>query len=72
MRIVFCGLLTATVVLVSACSPAVGSPEWCTQMQQKMQNSPNGLEELAKLSPQDQQGLSQCMANAFKNAFGPQ
>lgn len=41
-------------------------------MQKKMENNPNALEELAKMSPQDQQGLSQCMANAFKNAFGPQ
>ncbi|MEQ1609580.1 MAG: hypothetical protein ABL956_11525 [Hyphomonadaceae bacterium] len=72
MRVVAYGLLAVTAALVSACSAAVGSPEWCTQMQKKMENNPNALEELAKMSPQDQQGLSQCMANAFKNAFGPQ
>ena len=31
MRIAFYGLIAATVVLATGCSPAVGSPDWCKQ-----------------------------------------
>jgi len=58
MRVVFCGLLTATVVLVTACSPAVGSPEWCAEIQKNPPNLMNVTEEQAN-------GMQKCIERAF-------
>lgn len=64
MRLTLIGILAATAALCVACTPAVGSPEWCKQMDAKMQNA--SLEALSKLTPEEQQGLGQCIANAFQ------
>jgi hypothetical protein len=61
MRLTLIGMLAATAALCTACSPAVGSPEWCKNMQAKMQT----LDALSKLTPEEQQGLSQCVMNAI-------
>lgn len=34
-KVVTLGLVAAFTVGVAACSPSVGSPEWCTQMKEK-------------------------------------
>lgn len=70
MRIAFFGLLTATAAIATACSPAVGSPDWCKQFQAKHENNPNPLEVLSNLTPEEQKGLEQCMMNAFGGALG--
>ena|GEM_PF-3257375 len=70
MRVAFYGLLAATAVLVTGCSPAVGSPDWCKQVTAKMQNNPNALEEMAKMSQEEQQGLTKCIEHAMSGALG--
>ena len=65
MRIAFYGLLAATAVLATGCSPAVGSPEWCKQFQAKNENA-NPMEVLANLTPEEQKGIEQCMTAAFQ------
>ena len=70
MRVAFYGLLAATTVLAAGCSPAVGSPDWCKQMTEKMQNNPNALEDMAKMSAEEQQGLQKCIEHAFSGALG--
>lgn len=67
MRLTLIGMLAATAALCTACSPAVGSPDWCKQFQEKNQNA-NPLEVLSKLTPEEQKGLEQCMMNAFQGA----
>ena len=70
MRFSTIAALAATAALCSACSPAVGSVEWCKEISTKMQNNPNGLEELAKMTPEEQQGLMKCGEHALSGAFG--
>lgn len=70
MRVAFYGLIAATVVLATGCSPAVGSPDWCKQMTEKMQNNPNALEDMAKMSAEEQQGLTKCIEHAMSGALG--
>lgn len=64
MRLTLFGMLAATAALCAACTPAVGSPDWCKQMEAKMQNA--SLDALSKLTPEEQQGLSQCIMNAVQ------
>lgn len=70
MRLSMIAALAATAALCSACSPAVGTPDWCKQISEKMQNNPNGLEELAKMTAEEQQGLIKCGEHALSGAFG--
>lgn len=67
MRLTLIGMLAATAALCAACSPAVGSPEWCKEFQTKNANA-NSMEVLSKLTPEEQKGIEQCMMNAFKAA----
>lgn len=69
MRLSMIAALAATAAICSACSPAVGTPEWCKQITAKMQNNPNGLEELAKMSQEEQQGLMKCAEHALSGAL---
>lgn len=66
MRLTLIGMLAATAALCAACSPAVGSPEWCKQFQAKMQANANPFEALSKLTEEEKRGLEQCMTDAFK------
>jgi hypothetical protein len=59
-------MLAATAALCAACSPAVGSPEWCKQFQAKMEANPNPFEALAKLTEEEKRGMTQCMTAAFQ------
>jgi hypothetical protein len=51
MRLTLIGMLAATAALCAACSPAVGSPEWCKEFQTKNANA-NPMEVLTKLTPE--------------------
>ncbi len=64
MRLTLIAMLAATAALCVACTPAVGSPDWCKQMDAKMQNA--SLETLSKLTPEEQQGISQCIMNGVQ------
>ncbi|RYD96453.1 MAG: hypothetical protein EOP61_17990 [Sphingomonadales bacterium] len=70
MRLSMIAAVAATAALCSACSPAVGSVEWCKDLSTKMQNNPNGLEDLAKMTPEEQQGLMKCGEHALSGALG--
>jgi len=70
MRVAFYGLLATAAVLTTACSPAIGSPDWCKQMTEKMQSNPNALEDMGKMSAEEQQGLAKCIEHAFSGALG--
>jgi hypothetical protein len=65
MRIAFYGLIAVAAAICTGCSPAVGSPEWCKQMEEKMKGA-DSLDALSKLSPEEQQGIGQCMMNALQ------
>ena len=69
MRIAFYGLMAASAVLATACSPAVGSPDWCKQFQANNENK-NPMDVLSNLTPEEQKGIEQCMMNAFSGALG--
>ncbi len=69
MRLSMLAAIAATAALCSACSPPVGSPEWCKQMESKMKGQ-DSLEQLSKLTPEEQQGIGQCMMNALGGALG--
>ena len=71
MRIAFFGLLTATAVIATACSPAVGSPEWCKQFQAKHENNPNPLEVLSNLTPEERAAWLTRIAGARSGLFLP-
>jgi hypothetical protein len=68
MRLSMIAAFAATAALCSACSPAVGSPEWCKQMESKMKGQ-DSLEQLSKLSQEEQQGIGQCMMHALSGAL---
>lgn len=65
MRIAFYGLLAATAVLATGCTPPVGSPDWCKQFQAKNEGK-NPMEVLSNLTPEEQKGIEQCMTAAFQ------
>lgn len=69
MRLSMLAAIAATAALCSACSPPVGSPEWCKQMEAKMKGQ-DSLEQLSKLTPEEQQGIGQCMMNALSGSLG--
>jgi hypothetical protein len=71
MRIALIGLIAVSAALTTACTAPVGSPEWCKQMQEKMKGA-DSLEAITKLSPEEQQGLGQCMMNALQGVAPPQ
>ena len=68
MRLSMIAAFAATAALCSACSPPVGSAEWCKQMEAKMKGQ-DSLEQLSKLTPEEQQGIGQCMMNALSGAL---
>jgi hypothetical protein len=62
MRLTLIGLLAATAALCAACSPAIGSKEWCEGVM-KGSIQPN---------PQDQaqmEGAMKCAMGALDGAF---
>jgi len=61
MRIAMLGIMV-TAFLCAGCEPAVGSQEWCDKMVKA------GPEAAAKLPPDQQQKMGECVAKAMLTA----
>ncbi len=58
MRIAMFGLIAATAAICTACSPAVGSKEWCDNLEK------NPPQDFSQVTPEMAKGLQQCVMNA--------
>jgi hypothetical protein len=57
MRFNILACLAAAILLASACSPAVGSPEWCAKVIKE------GLAKVAEMPADQQQAAGKCAAD---------
>lgn len=62
MRLVMLGLVAA---ICTGCAPAVGSPEWCKQVEA------NPPKDLASITPEMMQGAQKCAMDAINNMKVP-
>ncbi len=65
MRLAMLGLVAVTATICTGCTPAVGSPEWCKQMEA------NPPKDLASITPEMMQGAQKCAMDAINNMKVP-
>jgi hypothetical protein len=59
MRIAMFGLIAATAALCASCGPAVGSKEWCDNLEK------NPPKDFNQITPEIAKGMQQCVMNAI-------